>query len=183
MPRNRTTRRSSHPGAIVHDRLPRPLRRRIDRALAERPDDLKTIADIYRHFRLKEDYAVGITSFRAYARRVENLKRKQSVGRITTRLAPSSPDADATALQDRGRLLLIQRLVRALEDSKLTTAELCRLAQAFTAQRKLALDIDKHGRHRPEGAFGEDCSGDIPDRIVELVRDIYGVRVPRTASD
>ena len=182
MPRTSDTKRGSHPGGIMHRNVPEHVRRQIDHDIATRPEGLTTLAAVYRKHRLKQDYDVGHTSFKAYARRLENLKRKESIGRITAKLCPPPLDAGETTLQERGHLLLIQHLVRALEDSELATAELCCLARAYTAQRKLALDLAKSEPTLSQQQGDGDHAADAPQRIVQLVREIYGVRLPHNAS-
>ena len=182
MPRTGDTKRGSHPGGIMHRNVPEHVRRQIDHDIATRPEGLTTLAAVYRKHRLKQDYDVGLTSFRAYARRLENLKRKESIGRITAKLCPPPLDADESTLQKRGHQLLLQHLVRALEDSELATAELCCLARAYTAQRKLALDLAKSEPTLSQQQHDKPTPADAPQRIAQLVREIYGVRLPPDAS-
>jgi len=178
MARTTTTKHGSQPGGSMYRQVPAKMRRQIDSDITTRPDGLTTLAAIYRKYRLQQDYGVGLASFRSYARRLENLKRKESIGRITASLCPPDKAADQAVLQKRGHLLLIQRIVRILEESELATPELCRIAQAYTAQRKLALDVAKSEQSASQQQAEKAHPADAPEKIAQLVRDIYGVRLP-----
>ena len=169
-------------GAIVYTNVPEPVLREIEQALTGTPDGPPSVAELYRRFRLKQDYDVGVTSFRQYARRVLNLKRKESVGRIAAGLFPAEKAADANALQQRAHLLLVQHIVRGLEDSELPTSELCSLARAYTAQRKLTLDAQRSRQSPGEGQVGR-SHGEAPAEITRLVCEIYGVGPPKTDAE
>ena len=169
-----------HParGAVMYRRVPEHVRAEIDRAIIERPQGLRSVTQIYRHFDVKEKYDVGITSFRAYARRSEHHKRTESIGTITRELFHPDGTPDESGLQERGHLLLIQQIIRTLEDADLSTIDLQKIASAYTAQRKLALELEKAERARPAVQAGDD-----PARMAELVREIYGVELEKEPRD
>jgi len=165
-------------GAVIYRRVPDDVRAEIDIAIIERPQGLRSIIQIYRRFSVKEKYDVGISSFRAYARRVEHYKRTESIGTITRELCNPDGTPDESGLQERGRLLLIQQIIRTLEDADLSTIDLQKMASAYTAQRKLALELEKAERLRPAAQIADD-----PERMAELVREIYGVELEKGLPD
>ena len=152
---------------LMYRKVPQAVRLQVDQAIVDRPEGYKTLAEIHQAFHLKQDYGVGIVALRNYARRVENIKRKESIGRITAELSPKPETADPATLLKRGHLLLVQRIIQTLEDGELSTSELARMAQAYTSQRKLSLETEKDAH----------ASSQAPDRIAELVREIYGVHM------
>lgn len=162
----------------MYRRVPDDARAEIDRAIIERPQGLRSVTQIYRRFDVKEKYDVGITSFRAYARRVEHHKRTESIGTITRELCHPNGTPDESGLQERGHLLLIQQIIRTLEDADLSTIDLQKIASAYTAQRKLALELEKAERLRPTAQIADD-----PERMAELVREIYGVELAKGSGE
>lgn len=158
-------------GLVMYQRVPTDAREDIDRAIVDRPEGLRTIAHVYRHFEIEKKYGVGMTAFRAYARRVAYQARGESVGTIARGLCHVEGIDDEALLQKRGRLLLIQQIIRTLEEGELTTPELQKMAQAYSAQRKVGLAVDKAEQDMP---VTPDEEGDMAAQLSELVREVYG---------
>jgi hypothetical protein len=190
MSRTGSTPRGAYRGATYFNNVPEAVRRRIDNALIHPTDDCKCVIDVYRRFRLKEDYDVGMTTFREYARRLLRNERMQSIGQIASGLCPAPDPTEENELHQRGHLLVIQHIVRSLQDSELSTSELCSLARAYATHRKLALDMQRAPTTQPTTGAQSTATPADDDRsevhtetIARLVREIYGARLPETDTE
>lgn len=177
-------RTSSHADAITS--LPADIRRRINTAIAERPQGLESVRKIFDHFKLRER-RVPYSAFAGYVRREDWRVRLGAAGKVVGAMLGLSEQAEPERVCNSALLRLMSVVVRTLEenDADFSTADLGRLSKiiaeqrtATTKERGVELKTkaertktsDRDGQPRPMHAR-------LPDNFDEIVRRIYGVEL------
>lgn len=177
-------RTSSHADAITS--LPASIRRRVNTALADRPQGLESVRKIFDHFKLRER-RIPYSAFASYVRREDWRVRLGAAARVVGAMLGSSEQAEPERVCNSALLRLMSVVVRTLEenDADFSTADLGRLSKIIAEQRTAATKergvelkskadqaktSDRDGQDRP-------THSGLPDNFDEIVRRIYGVEL------
>ncbi len=175
-----------------------PYERRMeinDRIVNARPG-AAPMKEVYRNLDLRNLYGLTWRTFERYAGQIREHSALYGLGcmgrEILAVLTSKGVDRESVEKsQDLAQLMLVSRLIGCLlrpadgPEPGLTTRELCELARAFAAQRKVAVAAVKqrceNSRDRGtsdnlEEELGSD-TGRLPARFREIVRQVYGVEL------
>ncbi|MEP0841374.1 MAG: hypothetical protein HRF43_01530 [Phycisphaerae bacterium] len=173
-------------GSAICRKLPLPVRMRLDSALLRRPAGLKTLEEIARRFDLA-GHGISITTLRSYARRLEALARPAAAGQVLASILGCLPPGYERRIRMGTQVLLLSRVVQALAggESALSVAELVRLGSLLAA---LARPAGASAAPPPKKsscpqAHRRKADALPPERIRELIRDVYGLNLRVDPAD
>jgi hypothetical protein len=174
--------------------VPTDVRLRLDRALLRRPAGAASLEAVAARFHLQEEYGVGPTALRTYARRLDDMVRPVLTSQLLAAALGCLPRDFRDRLIAGSEVVLLSRLVQALtaeEAEPLSVADLGRLATILSG---LARRAGSHGpgrrtpgdRRAGTGLRAGDvlrdgiddaslAPGDPPPRLAEAVKMLYGI--------
>lgn len=177
-------RTSSHADAITS--LPAEIRRRINTAIAERPQGLESVRKIFVHFKLRE-HGISYGAFAGYVRREGWRARLGAAGRVVGAMLGPPERSEPEGVCNSALLHLMSAVLRTLEENGaiFSTAELGRLSKIIAEQRTVATKergvelkskADRAKTSNRDGPARPTHTG-LPDNFDEIVRRIYGVEL------
>ena len=130
-------RRSSHADAITS--LPADIRRRINTAIAERPQGLESVRKIFDHFKLRE-HGILYSAFAGYVRREAWRARLGAAGKVAGAMLGSPEPGEPERICNSALSHLMSAVLCTLQENgaEFSTAELGRLSKIIVEQRTAA---------------------------------------------
>ncbi len=177
-------RTASHADAITS--LPADIRRRINTALAERPQGLESVRKIFDHFKLRER-RIPYRAFADYVRRQDWRVRLGAAARVAGAMLGSPEQGEPERVCNSALLHLMSVVVRTLEenDADFSTADLGRLSKIIAEQRtattkergvEMKTKVERTKTSDRDGQARPMHTG-LPDNFDDIVRRIYGVEL------
>jgi hypothetical protein len=124
--------------------VPDVVRRNVDRALFETPDEELDVAKIHRKFGLENLFDVSLPTFRRYVHRLfRNKKLHHLADSSAADLGPTPDPDEVERLEGQVQLLVLKNLARTLDGTDLLPAEICSITRVFIAYRNMQVELSK----------------------------------------